>query len=153
MQCKCAEAKRQNFTHSPVNGCLVGYLSHMTYVRMYVCTYVCTYVCMYVCLYVCMCVYLCLFVCMCVYVCLYVCMFVCMCVCMCVYVCLYVCMCVYVYLYVCMGVKLEDCKNLPSHLSNTKVNVCLYIHCICIFFLFLVPILRNFKTYFSDVEI
>jgi hypothetical protein len=41
MQHKCVEATRQNFTHSPVNGCLVGYLSHMLCVCMYVCVYVC----------------------------------------------------------------------------------------------------------------
>jgi len=68
MQCKCVEAKRPNFTHSPVNGCLVGYLSHMTYVYMYVCTYICMYVWMDGCKYVCM--YVCLYVC--IYVCMYV---------------------------------------------------------------------------------
>jgi len=67
MQCKCVEVKRQNFTHSPVNGCLVGYLSPMTYVCMYIwmdgCMYVCIYVRMDVCTYVCLCVC----VCVCVY--------------------------------------------------------------------------------------
>jgi hypothetical protein len=47
IQFKFVETKRQNFIHSPVTGCLVGYLSHMMDVCVYVFMYV-RYVCMYV---------------------------------------------------------------------------------------------------------
>ena len=70
------------------------------------------------------------------------------------YVCMYVSMyvCVYVCTYVYMGVKPEDFKNLPLTYPAQK-GMCASLFTAFVYFLFLVPILRNVKMYFSGVEV